>query len=77
MEDSSSIVINKGAGGERIRLEDRLRDIYYAIYGKQKNAEGEKESEKVIGQLRFSNRIRTYIENITSMLFPDANYAFK
>jgi KAP P-loop domain-containing protein len=77
MEDSSSIVINKGAGGERIRLEDRLRDIYYAIYGKQKNTEGEKESEKVIGQLRFSNRIKTYIENITSMLFPDANYAFK
>ena len=54
-----------------MKVADRLEEIYQAIFGR-KDVFGDR--TKYIGMMRFTDRTRSYVEGITAMLFPGANY---
>ena len=60
--------------GETIPVAERLRVIYDALYGRADIWNGR---DLTVGQMRFTDRTRAYIDSIVSMLFSGANYNFE
>lgn len=64
----------KSSHGNTVSLEDRLKEVYNAIF---KNSRGNGYREINIGQLSFSENTRNAITEITSLLSPNSDYEFK
>ena len=54
------------------KFTDRLEEIYQAIFGKKDVC---REQEKYMGVMRFTSETKSYIDGITAMLFPGADYS--
>ena len=64
----------RAENGETIPVAERLRVIYDALYGRADIWNGR---DLTVGQMRFTDRTRAYIDSIVSMLFSEANYNFE
>lgn len=64
----------RAENGETIPVVERLRVIYDALYGRADIWNGR---DLTVGQMRFTDRTRAYIDSIVSMLFSEANYNFE
>ena len=64
----------KRSDSNSISLEDRLKEVYNAIF---KNSRGNGYHEINIGQLSFSENTRNIIIEITSLLSPNSDYEFR
>lgn len=64
----------KSSHGIAVSLEDRLKEVYNAIF---KNSRGSGYREIKIGQLSLSENTRNTITEITSLLSPNSDYEFK
>lgn len=64
----------RAENGETIPVAERLRVIYDALYGRADIWNGR---DLTVGQMRFTDRTRAYIDSIVSMLFSGANYNFE
>lgn len=64
----------RAENGETIPVAERLRVIYDALYGRADIWNGR---DLNVGQMRFTDRTRAYIDSIVSMLFSGANYNFE
>lgn len=64
----------KSSDGNSVSLEDRLKEVYDAMF---KNSHGNGYREVNIGQISFSENTRNIIEEITSLWSPNSDYEFK
>ena len=64
----------KNSDGNSVSLEDRLKEVYDAIF---KNSRSNGYYEINIGQLSFSENTRNIITEITSLLSPNSDYEFR
>ena len=71
IHNGEDIEIRDESGVNLVKVADRLEEIYQAIFGR-KDVFGDR--TKYIGMMRFTDRTRSYVEGITAMLFPGANY---
>ena len=70
--NGEDIEVNDGTEVKTTKVADRLEEIYQAIFGKK---DVYREQEKYMGVMRFTSETKSYIDGITAMLFPGADYS--
>lgn len=70
--NGEDIEANDGTEVKTTKVADRLEEIYQAIFGKK---DVYREREKYMGVMRFTSETKSYIDGITAMLFPGADYS--
>lgn len=71
LDNQTNEIVNQV--GTRTKAEDRLKEIYTAIFGKTDFYDNE---GRMIGEMRFTKQTRSTVERIASMLFPAAHIDF-